>query len=59
MTIYDVNISYYVINKKGNEIMENLHLTELMIKERMLKQELQKEYIKIGIVVLLAALIVL
>jgi len=59
MTIYDVNIFYYVINKKGNEIMENLHLTELMIKERMLKQELQKEYIKIGIVVLLAALIVL
>ena len=59
MTICDVNIFYYVINKKGNEIMENLHLTELMIKERMLKQELQKEYIKIGIVVLLAALIVL
>ena len=59
MTICDVNVFYYVINKKGNEIMENLHLTELIIKERMLKQELQKEYIKIGIVVLLAALIVL
>ena len=29
--------------------MENLHLTELMIKERMLKQELQKEYIKIPV----------
>ena len=39
--------------------MENLNLTELMIEERMLKQELQKEYIKIGIVVLIASLILL
>ena len=39
--------------------MENLHLAELMVEERMLKQELQKEYIKIGIVVFIAALIIL
>lgn len=38
--------------------MENLNLAELMIQERMLKQELQKEYIKIGVVVLIFALII-
>ena len=39
--------------------MENLYLQELMIKERMLKQEIQKEYVKIGIIALIAALIIL